>query len=341
MGSYNYTLKHRNYSLDLIRCIAIIFVICIHSMGALEATIISSSIFNTNRIVYIFLSSFIHMGVPLFTMLSGALLLNKHDELGYFLKRRFKRIIIPFFIWSIIVFTLDKVTTHQPSSFILSINEFITKFLTNGVHGIYWYIYMLIGLYLLTPLLQKIFKDISSSLLHYLILLLTLLIIIQYTLPSTYTEKILLLKYLFPYLIYLGYYIYGYYFYRHVSKLFHFQRITILGFLIFYILGILNKILPFTTFPLYFFQSLFFFGILISLKKETSPNNNTLITFISNTSYGIYLSHFLFISFMYKIGIQQAIPLYIGPIFITLAVLCLELCLQYGIRYLKLEKLLQ
>lgn len=331
----------RNFNLDIIRCIAIAFVICIHSMGKLNDNVeIPTS--DINYIMYLFLSSIIYMGVPLFVMLSGALLIGKSEAPQIFLKKRLKRILIPFLIWSIIVFCLDKITNHQTFDIIQSITDFSVKFLTSGVHGIYWYIYMLIGLYLLTPILQKVFKDISPSLRNYLIIVITLSIIIQHIVPHIYVEKSIFFKYSFPYLIYIGYYIGGYYFYAYANKTKKFRKITICGFLVFYLIGIINTIKPFTTFPIQFFQSLFFFGILLSTKIKASGNKlNTFITFISNTSYGIYLSHFLFISILYKIGLEQAVPIYSVPIITTLSVLCIEIGLQYGIKYFKLEKLLQ
>lgn len=331
----------RNHNLDIVRCIAIICVICIHSMGKLNEYIDTASI-EINYITYLFLSSIIHMGVPLFVMLSGALLLGKSENPSFFLRKRFQRIFIPFFIWSIIVFCLSKITNHQPLSIIQSTTEFSIEFLTNGVHGVYWYIYMLTGLYLLTPILQKVFKDISPELCNYTIILTTSLIIIQHIVPTINEKNSLLFKYLFPYLIYLGYYIGGYYLYTYANKSKYFQKVMIYGFLICYLIGIINTIDSFTSFPIQFFQSVFFFGILISMKFQISTSKRQyLITFISNTSYGIYLSHFLFISLLYKIKFEETVPTFITPILITFIVLCIEIGLQYSIKKFKLEKLLQ
>lgn len=72
----------RDFSLDIIRSIAIIFVICIHSMGKLN--ILVTAFFDENAISHLFLSSIIYMGVPLFVMLSGALLLGKEEKPNIF-----------------------------------------------------------------------------------------------------------------------------------------------------------------------------------------------------------------------------------------------------------------
>lgn len=53
----------RNFNLDTIRVIAIIFVICIHSMGILNENV-KAPILEANYIIHLLLSSFIYMGVP-------------------------------------------------------------------------------------------------------------------------------------------------------------------------------------------------------------------------------------------------------------------------------------
>lgn len=68
-------MKH-DFSLDVIRSIAIVLVIGVHCMERLSrvATIGEISI---NYLSYCLLESVIRMGVPLFVMLSGTLLIPK------------------------------------------------------------------------------------------------------------------------------------------------------------------------------------------------------------------------------------------------------------------------
>lgn len=76
----------RSVNFDCIRTLAILFVICIHSMGEMEQVISSVHCGTLTKIVGALLNSIIHSGVPLFVMLSGALLLNKNEPislLGY------------------------------------------------------------------------------------------------------------------------------------------------------------------------------------------------------------------------------------------------------------------
>ena len=140
---------NRNISYDIIRTTAIFFVVCIHSMGLVnEALSMESSIgwaHLTNALMGI-----IYSGVPLFVMLSGALLLGKEEPLKVFLQRRMQRVLIPFLVWSVVVYAILfwQDGGRSLTSFVCS---YTVKSLTEGVYGIYWYVYMLIGLYAITP----------------------------------------------------------------------------------------------------------------------------------------------------------------------------------------------
>lgn len=91
-----------NISYDIIRFVAILIVFSIHCMAGLEA--------NQDTIINVFVCNLLHsfqgIGVPLFVLLSGALLLNKQETPCNFLKKRTIRVLIPFFVWSIIVFVI-------------------------------------------------------------------------------------------------------------------------------------------------------------------------------------------------------------------------------------------
>ena len=324
----------RNSSLDLIRCIAIILVICIHSMGMLKTAINPLEI-NTNHIIYAFLSSITEMGVPLFVMLSGALLLKKEENPRSFLKKRLKRIMIPFFIWSIIIFSLDKFVTHQS----LSIMDFIQKFLTHGIHGTYWYIYMLLGLYLLTPILQKVFNKISTSLLVYIFLLTIICAICSTFHNSHQNSDFLLLNYIFPYMHFLAYFICGHIIYSHFISFEKLNRISFIGFIICFIISFINTLYTFGKFPFTFFESLFFFSFLIS-RHKAKQNTNPFVEFISLSSYGIYLSHILFISLIYKTELLNHIPIFTTPFVLVISIIIFESILFFIIQKMNLTKIL-
>ena len=48
-----------------------------------------------------FLDSFVRFCVPAFLMISGALLLNKEEDITVFINKRLKRVLIPFIFWTV------------------------------------------------------------------------------------------------------------------------------------------------------------------------------------------------------------------------------------------------
>jgi surface polysaccharide O-acyltransferase-like enzyme len=95
--------------------------------------------------------SFIHYCVPVFVMITGALLLPQTITLKSFLQKRVKRIFIPFLFWSVvyIYFTLDDYSNDLTLFFVL---KTVTAKLLYGASDHLWYIYMIIGLYLFVPI---------------------------------------------------------------------------------------------------------------------------------------------------------------------------------------------
>lgn len=88
--------------------------------------------------------------VPLFTMLSGFLLLGKDYPTGSFLKKRFSRVLIPGLFWMIVYCYYDYSGTGSPAT----IAEAARGILQRSVHYHLWYIYLIVGLYLMYPLLR-------------------------------------------------------------------------------------------------------------------------------------------------------------------------------------------
>lgn len=134
------TKKERIFYYDFLRAFAIIAVLICHVdffFGSLDTPIkiISQMTFHDIG----------RIGVPIFLMISGALLLNRKYELGDFLKRRFARIIYPFIFWIILI-----------SAQILYLNGSYTKVWNTfiGNPSITWYFWTLIGIYLFIPVIN-------------------------------------------------------------------------------------------------------------------------------------------------------------------------------------------
>lgn len=83
------TKSVRQYDLDFLRVIAIAAVVLIHCIAAVQFKPVNSAAWMTTNL----LDSFIHWCVPVFVMISGALLINEraYKDTGGFFKKRFSR----------------------------------------------------------------------------------------------------------------------------------------------------------------------------------------------------------------------------------------------------------
>jgi len=107
--------------------------------------------------------------VPLFVMLTGALLLqpNKVDEpLGVFFKKRWNRIGINVIFWGAIFFAWDFLVRGQSLS-VVSILQGVFA----GPYVHFWYVYILIGLYLITPLLRVVVAHADWRIIRYFLII--------------------------------------------------------------------------------------------------------------------------------------------------------------------------
>ena len=158
---------------DVMRFVAMFTVVCCHCAdpfnfftGELPANIGEIKFWGAAY------GAFLRPCVPLFVMITGALLLPVNGEASVFYKKRIPRVLWPFLIWSILYNLFPWITgllrlspevildffpysgeeaTHQALSVSLkNIAEIPFNFSLLDVHM--WYIYLLIGLYLYLPI---------------------------------------------------------------------------------------------------------------------------------------------------------------------------------------------
>jgi surface polysaccharide O-acyltransferase-like enzyme len=179
--SAEYSTGNRNpveYSLpvDLIRALAILLVIVTHAdhfpvpVSPFYFQISGEQVWHW-WVVNVY-DSMALTCVPLFVMLSGALLLNpsKVDEpLNIFFRKRLKRIGLPLIFWGMVYFVWRRFADHE----VLTFDSIWRGFLGVGQYPYYhfWFFYMLIGLYLVAPILRVVVAHAGSRTLGYFMLL--------------------------------------------------------------------------------------------------------------------------------------------------------------------------
>lgn len=162
--------KERDIKLDLIRSLAIIFVISVHSLG-------NSGFYNQPiNGVPMFLSEVLRClfitCVPLFLLLTGYINDNSQPSKGYYFK--LLNVVIVYIICGMVCQLALVAIDH------ISIKQVIISFFDFSACPYAWYIEMYIGLYLLIPFLNILWSHCSDK--EKKSLLICLLIIV--TMPS-------------------------------------------------------------------------------------------------------------------------------------------------------------
>ena len=117
-------LSGRAVYVDLIRTVAMVGVILLHAAGQWIITSQEMNQLNpleiTRWAVVDIYQTLGVIAVPLFLMLTGALLLQpekKNESLSVFFKKRWARIGLPFFFWAAVYFVWDFLVQNIPFSF--------------------------------------------------------------------------------------------------------------------------------------------------------------------------------------------------------------------------------
>ncbi len=150
---------------DLIRVVAVFLVMLIHSSATLmnKWNDIPTDFWMWGNVY----DSLARASVPLFIMLSGALILGKHEDTRIFFVKRFSKLLFPFIFWVTVyinwrIFYIGEV---------LPVDRMIIQIFTGPVYYHLWYLYMVIGLYLIAPVLRKLLRVIERQELIYLFIL--------------------------------------------------------------------------------------------------------------------------------------------------------------------------
>ncbi len=141
---------------DTLRFLAILGIIILHvSQVFHDAGLIGDKFYSLSEIT--------RFAVPVFLMMTGALLLNRDIELRDFFKRRFTRIIYPFLLFLVI---------HRIVFYIIGVNydpSYLNKIFSLPF-SYNWYFWLIVGVYFFIPILNKVIQNSTMKELEYFVL---------------------------------------------------------------------------------------------------------------------------------------------------------------------------
>lgn len=149
---------------DNLRVAATLGVIAVHASASIPPLFgqIPLSIWWTGNI----LDSLARFCVPVFVMLSGALLLRSYSPPTGFFRKRFLRIVFPFLFWCL-TYSLLQLAVKTGELWKMSSSEYLGLFwrqlVEDSISYHFWYVYMILGLYILVPFIGGFIRRASDG----------------------------------------------------------------------------------------------------------------------------------------------------------------------------------
>lgn len=152
-------VKRDTTYIEFLRIIAILLVIFNHTgdKGFFLFSISTNSIFYW---FYLFISISCKIAVPLFFMISGALLIPKDESIKMLFKKRIIKFIIIILVFSFIQYIYYSFIKNQ---FNFSVSDFIVKTYSLSMATAYWYLYSYLGLLLMLPFIRKMARNMNKN----------------------------------------------------------------------------------------------------------------------------------------------------------------------------------
>ncbi len=140
----------RNYTQDFIRTLAIFLVIILHISAYFMGD--NSKQLNANFWAGDILDAFARICVPLFVMSSGFFLIKEEaEDIPTFFKKRTNKLLIPLVFWSLIY-------SEYTYKWHASLSNIVWSFLSGRPYYHLWFLFMLIGLYLVAPFINILYQ---------------------------------------------------------------------------------------------------------------------------------------------------------------------------------------
>ncbi len=333
MADMNHRGRIMHY--DLLRIFAAFSVVMLHSAAQYWYTL---DIYGRDWIIANTYDAIFRFGVPIFVMISGALLLNPQYELKlkHLYKHNIFRYVMIYIIWSCI-YGLWDARTYQFAE--IGWMPYIKEMLHGSYH--LWFLPMLIGIYMLLPFLRTWLHHADKSNMQYFIGLFLILQIGRETLRAfTMSNEI---HYILDVIKiemacgYIGYFVWGYYL-AHVGV----SQRTRKWIYISFVPAILGNVIwgnglshhygrplgtiydSFGIFTFCMVTGLFLMAKDIWGAKTFTHRTSVIIKEISSDTLGVYLVHLLVIAILELKGIDSMLlPNIVGiPVF---AILCFGL----------------
>ena len=167
MKESDHTQQGRILYMDFLRVISIFFVFLLHAAATQKPQV---KPYTYQWLVINTTISIARWSVPVFLMISGYFFLNpkKKITISQIFSKYIKRIVIAYLFWSLIyaiATTYSEIRAFNPRAIWMIIEK------TFRGHAHYWYLLMIIGLYIITPILKVLIQYAKENTIRYFLVL--------------------------------------------------------------------------------------------------------------------------------------------------------------------------
>ncbi len=148
MTAPSFTNSERSISLDALRTLAAFAVVWLHAASRVVAS--SPDISSANWWVGNFSDAASRWCVPVFVMISGALLLSRESTIVEFYRKRVLKLAPILIFWTLFYGGVTALRNREFDAF-----QFLNSVVLGVPHYHLWFLYMIVGLYAVTPFIRK------------------------------------------------------------------------------------------------------------------------------------------------------------------------------------------
>ena len=196
----------RDYTSDTLRTIAALMVVLVHVVADYVNLAMKSDNFNLSFWVSNIVDSFCRICLPIFVMISGMFLLGRTETFRDSYRKRASKILIPLIFWTII-YLVYLVVLRLFAGVDPDADTLLKSVILGQPFYHMWYLFMIIGLYLITPILNNSIYYVSRNTLWTVAILLLLFGMINSSYDQILSNKV---SFILWFVNYLGYFIMGY-----------------------------------------------------------------------------------------------------------------------------------
>lgn len=303
-------VKEKKIFIDRLRIIATFAVVMIHiCMTEVENDSISN-IGTANYVVYSVGYNMVRWAVPVFIMITGFLLLQPEKELSEKkLKNYILRMLLTLLIFGTIYAAMEITFTDGLGKWYLILPKAFLRVLQMKSWDHLWYLYLLIGLYIMTPFTKAAMKNITKEQLE---ILLCALFILDYCIPAiNMATGIEFSTFYISANQYFFYYLMGYYLsIKNNWFIKNSKAVYLLAISSFIVMSVWDsiKIILFGEYSHWIRMANFLIPpiaiaifVLFLANDRFNNSEEKILKSISKCSFGIYLIHPFYVNVLYKV----------------------------------------